>query len=48
MGTDGFFFARLEQMIDLRLRRALLRSHMPRANIEAALATGFVHHDRKD
>jgi IS5 family transposase len=46
MGTDDFFRARLEAMIDLRHPLAVLGTRMPWAEIEAALARAFAHRDR--
>lgn len=41
MGSDDFFRARLEQMIDLRHALVILANRMPWTQIEAALAPAF-------
>ncbi len=46
MGTDDFFRARLETMIDLRHPLAVLATRMPWAQIEASLAPLLAHRDR--
>jgi IS5 family transposase len=47
MATDDFFRARLDRMVDPRHPLAVLARKMPRAEIEAALASAFAHKDRK-
>lgn len=47
MSTDDFFRARLETMIDMRHPLAVLATHMPWSEIEAALAPAFAHKNRK-
>ena len=46
MATDDFFGARLDTMIDLRHRLAVLATRMPWGEIEASLAPLFAHKDR--
>jgi len=41
MATDDFFRSRLDQMIDLRHRLAVLASRMPWSQLEAALSPAF-------
>ncbi len=46
-GTDDFFRARLNQMIDLRHPLAVLATRLPWAEMEKAVAPAFAHKDRQ-
>lgn len=43
MGTEDFFLARLDQMIDLRHPRAVPAGRVPWKEIESALSPAFAH-----
>ena len=47
MGTDDFFRARLDGMVDMRHPLVTLARRMPWPQIEAALAPALAHRDRK-
>ncbi len=47
MGTDDFFRARLDGMVDMRHPLVTLACRMPWPQIEAALAPALAHRDRE-